>query len=140
MPSPLIREMIEQHGYPLVDTDNVDAFLQAREDVVLFFTENPLHFPESDDVAVILPELMRAFAGRLEAAVVASRTERELWRRYNFSGWPSLVFLRRGQYLGAITRVQDWQVYIEKIEALLAGEPATPPAVEVPLVRASTNP
>lgn len=134
MPSALIRSMIEKHGYPLLTEAEVDDFLLAHEHVVLFFVENPAHFPESDDVAVILPELMKVFAGRLTAAVVHRDSERALYRRYGFDGWPALVFLRRGAYLGVITRVQDWSVYLEEIERLLAAEPGQPPAFKIPVV------
>ncbi len=139
MPSPLIREMIEKHGYPVLGMDDVNAFLASHDDVVLFFTENPMHFPESNDVAVVLPELMRVFGDRLVAAVVHRDAERELFRRYNFKGWPSLVFLRRGEYLGTISRVQDWHVYLERIAAILDGEPCQPPSTEIPLVQAPAS-
>ena len=137
--SPLISNLIEQQGYPLLTQGTADAFLQAHENVVLFFTENPLHFPESNDVAVILPELMKAFAGRLVAAVIDQASERALHQRYGFNGWPSLVFLRRGDYLGAITRVQDWNVYLQEIERLLGSEPTRPPAFKVPVVGESAG-
>jgi len=139
MPSPLIRDMIDKYRYPVLGTEDIDEFLAAHDDVVLFFTENPMHFPESNDVAVVLPELMRVFEGRLTAAVISQASERELFKRYNFKGWPSLVFLRRGEYLGVISRVQDWHVYIERIEAMLNAEPTPPPSIEIPLVQARAN-
>jgi hydrogenase-1 operon protein HyaE len=100
----------------------------------LFFTENPQHFPESDDVAVILPELVRHFAGRFTAAVIDPGSERELHRRYNFTAWPSLVFVRRGAYLGAISRVRDWHEYVSAIEEILAAQPRPAPHRAVPIV------
>lgn len=140
MSSKLVNDMIEQHGYPLLTAESLDGFLASHEDVVLFFTENPEHFPESNDVAVILPELVRHFGGRLAAAVIDRVSERELLKRYNFSGWPSLVFLRRGEYLGVISRVQDWQVYISDIEAMLAAGPRPTPHVQVPIVAEAMQP
>ena len=69
-------------------------------------------FPESHDVAVILPELVKAFSGRLQAAVIRKAIERELQARFRFTGWPSLVFLRSGEYLGVITGIKNWQEYM----------------------------
>lgn len=133
MSSPLVMRLVEHHGYPLLTTGEVDDFLARHHQVVLFFTENPRHFPESDDVAVILPELMARYAGRLTAAVIHRDAERELHRRYNFKGWPSLVFLRDGAYLGVITRVRDWLEYIAEFEALLAAPARPAPRLELPV-------
>ncbi len=139
MSSTLIHNMIEKYGYPVLTEETVDAFLESHEHVVLFFTENPSHFPESDDVAVILPEVMKVFAGRLAAAVIHRKSERALNRRYGFDGWPALVFLRRGEYLGVITRVQDWQVYLDEIERLLSSRPSSPPAFKIPVVQSASG-
>lgn len=129
MPSQLIRAMCATHGYPVLTEETIDDYLHEHEDVVLFFTENPTHFLESDDVAVILPELMKLFGGRLAAAVIDKESERALHKRYNFKGWPSLVFLRRGQYLGVITRIKDWDIYIREFERILNSDPVPPPVI-----------
>lgn len=139
MPSPLIRDMIDKYHYPVLGNDDIDEFLVSHDDVVLFFAENPMNYPESNDVAVVLPELMKVFEGRLTTAVISQTSERELFRRYNFKGWPSLVFVRRGEYLGVISRVQDWHVYIDMIEDILRAEPSAPPAIEIPLVQVQAN-
>jgi len=127
MASPLIQRMIEQHGYPLLGRDDIDEFIERQQECVLFFTEDPERFPESNDVAMILPELVREYGGRFGAAVIERASERELQARYGFNEWPALVFLRRGRYLGAICRVQDWAEYLAQINRLLAAEPRSTP-------------
>ncbi len=139
MPSPLIRSLIERHGIAHLDGDTIDEFLQSHDDVVLFFTENPHQFPESNDVAVVLPELLKAFDGRLTAAVVHRDAERALQKRYGFTAWPALVFLRRGKYLGIITRVQDWNGYLSEIERLLNSAPSQPPAFKIAVVAVAAH-
>lgn len=134
MRSPLIQALIDEHHYPVLDDDNIDTFLQSHKDVVLFFTENPKHFPESNDVAVILPELISQFDGKLTAAVVAESAERTLHKRFAFNKWPALVFLRQGEYLGVITGVQNWADYIREFEAMLAAEPTRAPSFAIPVV------
>jgi hydrogenase-1 operon protein HyaE len=131
MPSPLVRSMIETNNYPVLDADNIEAFLQSHEDVVLFLVGDPNSFPEGNDVAVILPEIMKVFSDRLSVAVVGKAIEREVQLRYRVKGWPSLVVVRRGGYLGAIIRVQDWDDYIEEINSLLAKEPSEPPPLDI---------
>jgi len=134
MPSPLIDNMIEKHGYPVLETDTAEAFVDANDEVVLFFAENPTQYPESNDVAMILPELVKAFGARFQAALVGKSAERGLQARYGFATWPALVFLRRGQYLGVITQVQNWDDYLRDIQRLLDAEPSKPPGFKIPVV------
>lgn len=139
MPSPQIRRLSEVHQYPVLNEQTLDAFLGENDEVVLFFSENPAQFPESNDVAMILPELVNAFAGRLKAARVASEAQHMLQRRYGFGQWPALVFLRRGKYLGVITQVQNWDDYLREIERLLQSEPTSAPGFAIPVVDASSQ-
>ena len=135
MRSPLIERLITERGYPLIDADSLDAFV-AGKDVVLFCTEDPKRFPESNDVAVVLPELEAAFPGRFQPAVVDASIERDIQSRYGFKVWPALVFLRDGKYLGTITKIRDWSVYQHEITAILASEPSRAPGVGVPVAAA----
>lgn len=136
MSSALIDQMVERHGYPVLDTDDVAAFVAAHDEVVLFFAGDPAQYPESNDVAMILPELVKAFDGRLRAGLVGKAAERTLQARFGFATWPALVFLRRGAYLGTITRVQTWDDYLREIRRLLDAGPADIPGVGVPVVGA----
>lgn len=133
MRSPLIQNLIDVHNCELITEDNVDGFLQQHEHVVLFFTENPKHFPESNDVAVILPELIKTLDGQVVAAVVDENSERALLKRYAFNKWPALVFLRRGEYLGVITGMQNWQEFNSEFKRLLTGPISQPPNFNIPL-------
>ncbi len=130
--SPLLQSIIERHGYEVVNHQQLDQFAQDREHVVLFFAGDAERLAESNDVAVVLPELDKAFAGTITPAIVARESERELQRRYRFNAFPSLVFLRRGQYLGTIQRIQDWADYIRDIRAILTSEPTEPPPFKLP--------
>ena len=70
MNSPLINRLIDELGYPLLDDDNFEGFIEQTPISVLFLTEDPKRFPESLDVAVILPELIKQFP-QLTPAVVS---------------------------------------------------------------------
>lgn len=117
---PLLERLRRDCGVPEVDAASIEAFLEAPGDAVLFFSEDLKQYPESADVAVVLPELLAAFRGRLRAAFVARESERELQKRYGFARWPALVFLRGGEHVGTITGIHDWDEYIEKVQSLLA--------------------
>ncbi len=139
MPSAQIRRLTEVHHYPALNEETIDAFLREHDEVVLFFSENPAKFPESNDVAMILPELVNAFAGRLKGAHIAQEAQHMLQSRFGFSHWPALVFLRRGEYLGVITQMQNWDDYRRDIERLLQSEPTSAPGFTIPVVDASSQ-
>jgi hydrogenase-1 operon protein HyaE len=115
---PLIERLVTALGFPEVDASSVDEFLAEPVDAVLFFTENPETNAETRDVAVVLPEIVKAFAGRLRPAVVSRAAERELQKRFGFARWPALVFVREGELVGTLTSIHDWSVYLEKVAAL----------------------
>jgi hydrogenase-1 operon protein HyaE len=132
MPSPLIDQLITKHGFGSVTEETVDGFLNTNKDTVLFFPGDWDRLVESADVAVILPEILKQFKGRLTPALVAKSAERILQRRYRFNAFPALVFLRSGEYLGTICRVLDWQDYLSEIESILARDPGEPPPYQFP--------
>jgi hydrogenase-1 operon protein HyaE len=121
MPHPLLHRLTATLGYPLLDAVGFDAFVQAQPYGLLFFSEDPARFAESLDVAAILPELARAFP-QLAPALVGRELEKPLQRRYGFSLWPTLVFLREGRYLGSLSRMRNWDDYCARIPQILAGE------------------
>ncbi|MCB1518966.1 MAG: hydrogenase-1 expression HyaE [Hyphomicrobiaceae bacterium] len=130
--SPLLSSLIEQHGYPVIGEADLAAFANARDHCVLFFAGDADRLMESNDLAVILPELIKASAGVLAPIIVSRDAERMLQRKYRFSAFPALVFLRRGEYLGAISRVRDWAEYMREIPEILARAPSEPPPFKLP--------
>ncbi len=134
MSSPLIERLTGELQYPVVTAADHDAFVAEPGVSVLFFAGDPRQYKETNDVAVVLPELVAAFRGQLRPAVVAPEDETELQKRYGFKSWPSLVFLRAGGWLGTISGIQNWGDYLREVDALLRAEPSRPPAFKVPVV------
>ncbi|MET0068106.1 MAG: hypothetical protein ABW076_17305 [Candidatus Thiodiazotropha sp.] len=134
MPSPQIRRLTERHHFPVLSEVTLDRFAGQQENLVLFFSEDPAKFPESNDVAMVLPELVKAYAGRLQAALIERGSQHRLQTRFGFNQWPALVFLRRGEYLGAITQIQNWDDYLREVDRLLSAEPVPAPAFPIPVV------
>jgi hydrogenase-1 operon protein HyaE len=126
--SSLIASLASRHGIPTVDEHSIDAFLApaAGESAhtLLFFTGDPAQRSESSDVAVVLPELLAAFPGRLRAAVVARSAEDTLKTRFHVQILPSLVVTRGPAPLGVLPRIRDWSDYVATLQTLLA--PAAP--------------
>lgn len=136
MTHPLIQRLLDEYDYPEIGLDEHEAFVADPAVNVLFFAGEPKKFGETVDVAVVLPELVAAFGGRLRAGVVARDAEVELQRHYGFREWPSLVFVRGGGYLGTISRIRNWQDYLDEITELLGAEPRRPPGFKIPVVSA----
>ncbi|ATN35860.1 hydrogenase accessory protein [Rhizobium sp. ACO-34A] len=140
MPSHLVRALNERAQLPVVDETNIDAFLAPTEgeaeNTVLFFTGDPAQRPEADDVAVVLPEILQAFRGRLRGAVVKRGSEDKLKVRFSVMVMPSLVVTRRDQPVGVLGKIRDWSEYVEKISAWLSPDapvivPSGGPKVEI---------
>ena len=134
----LIDRLFDEFGYADITADNHDDFVAAPGMNVLFFPGDPTTTKDATDVAVVLPELMSYFEGQLNAGVVTDTfgDGKTLKRHYGFSAFPSLVFVRGGEYVGAITRIQDWTEYLQKISGLLEAAPKRPPGFKIPVVHA----
>jgi hydrogenase-1 operon protein HyaE len=131
---PLVAALPERHGIPRVDAAGLPDLVAAHPATVLFFAGNTMQHPESLDLAVILPELMKTLAERCVAALVDRTDEQAIAARYGVKVWPSLVFLAPAGYLGRIERLRDWSVYRDESARLLAAVPGRLPALSIPVV------
>jgi len=138
MNHPLIDRLLTELAYVEVSLANHDEFVATPGMNVLFFPGDPTTTKDSTDVAVVLPELVHAFDGQLNVGVVTDTwgDGKELKRHYGFSAYPSLVFVRGGEYVGAITRIQDWADYLDRIGHFLVAPPQRAPGFSIPVVTA----
>ena len=123
----LVQRLVSQHGATWVTPDNLAEFAEQAGDRVLFFSGDPVRFPECLDVAVVLPELQRAFPGRFQVGVVRRAGEDEVARRYGAQRWPSLVFLRDGRFVATVAGMLDWTDYLARIAEVLVTPASRPP-------------
>ena len=132
----LIERLTQELGYEEVSLDNQDSFTRHPGLNVLFFPGNPETVKDATDVAVVLPELINAFGENLNPGVVTDTygAGKELKQKYGFSQYPALVFVRNGEYVGAITRIQDWSEYQTKINTFLAAPTRRAPGFSIPVV------
>ncbi|MCW8884061.1 MAG: hypothetical protein OQK12_02250 [Motiliproteus sp.] len=136
--APLINRLVDELGYPRLNAVSFDQYVQSQPYSLLFFTEAIERFPESNDVAVILPELVVAFP-QLSPAVICRSAEKGLQGRYNFQQWPTLVLLKQGHFLGMISRVQNWDDYLLEINRILQLQPQRNPGIGIPVVVQSSD-
>ncbi len=135
---PLIERLLVEYGYPEIHLGNHEEFVAAAGMNVLFFPGDPQTVRDATDVAVILPELVRAFDGHLNPGVVTDTfgDGKALKREYGFMEYPALVFVREGGYVGTLTRVRDWSEYLEQITAFFAAPVKRAPGFAIPVVSA----
>jgi hydrogenase-1 operon protein HyaE len=134
---PLVQRLVQQFGARWVSPATLDAFASQPGDQVLFFSGDPVRFPECLDVAVVLPELQRAFPGRFGVGVVRRDDEDEIARRWGSQRWPALVFVRDGRYVGSVAGMLDWTDYLARVAELLDTPASRPP---IPLMGAANGP
>ena len=140
MAHPLIERLLLEFNYPTVDLENHDDFVARPGMNVLFFPGDPNTVRDATDVAVILPELVVAFEGKLHPGVVTDvfGDGKTLKMQYGFREYPSLVFVRDGEYVGTISRVQDWADYLGRINEFLVALPRRAPGFSIPVVSAES--
>jgi hydrogenase-1 operon protein HyaE len=133
-----VDRLVAELGYADISLANCDDFIAAEGMNVLFFPGDTTTVRDATDVAVVLPELVAAFDGRLRPGVVRDvfGDGTALKRRYGFTEYPALVFVRSGDYVGTVTRIQDWGEYLAKISGLFSAAPRRPPGFSIPVVSA----
>ncbi len=135
---PLIEQLFTRHGCVHVDAETLDAFAAVPGHAMLVFTEDPVRYKETLDLAVIAPEVAKAFPGAFRIGVLLPPDSRKVATRYGFARWPALVLLKDGQYVGAIDGLRNWDEYLEDMQRLLAAEPTRPPSIGI-AVKTSGN-
>ena len=132
----LIERLTDELDYAEISLDNHDAFVAQPGLNVLFFPGNPETIKDATDVAVVLPELVATFAPQLRPGIVTDTfgAGMTLKRHYGFTHYPSLVFVRSGEYVGTISRIQDWSEYLSKINVLLSATGRRAPGFSVPVI------
>ncbi len=118
---PLVDRLTEALGYPRLAGAADQPWAGGTDEWVVFLPGHGKGNSETADVAVILPELVRALSPRLKPAVAGPAAEQALLTRTGMMSLPALVFLRGGTLLGSIPRVRDWDDYLERIAAILSG-------------------
>ncbi len=119
---PLVDLLTDVHGYMRLDHADDRPWLdEPAKDWVVFLPGHGKGNAETADVAVILPELVRALRPRLSPAVAGEAAERAILALTGMMSLPALVFLRGDRLLGSIPRVRDWDDYLQRIGEILEG-------------------
>ncbi|MEO8119319.1 MAG: hydrogenase [Rhodoferax sp.] len=137
--SPLVERLVSVHGATWVDETSISAWAAEGGDRVVLFAGDAVQFPEGQDVAVVLPELQRCFPRRFKVAVVPREIEQDLAKRYGSQRWPTLLFLRDGQYVTTLCGMHDWDDYVREMSRALAMPISRAPTIGIPVVSATAS-
>ena len=136
----LLQRLLAQSRITLLDETSFEAFVAAEGDGMVLFTQEPDQQPETWDVAVILPELLKLTGDRLRAGIISPDLARKERARYGITRWPSLVFVRDGGYVGVIDGMRNWDEYVHEISAMLEKPVGRAPTVGIPVMRVGESP
>lgn len=108
-----------------VRVDDVDAFVAAAPGhAVLLFSGETKRRPEAQDVAVVLREMAKTYAGAVRFGVVDGAHEDRLKTRFGVVVLPTVVFLDGAETLATMPRIQDWPAYAAKFREFFGAPPA----------------
>ncbi len=130
----LLVRLRAQSKIILLDEGVLEAFVMAGGDGMVLFTQEPDQQPETWDVAVILPEVLKLTGDRLRAAIISPDLARKEKARYGITRWPSLVFVRDGGYVGVIDGMRNWEEYTREIAEMLNKPVGRAPSIGIPVV------
>jgi hydrogenase-1 operon protein HyaE len=134
----LLQRVETQHRFSRVAVDSVEVFAAGAGDSVLLLTDAPQRCPEAWDIAVVLPEVVRAMAGRLRAGVADPQASATIAARFGIGRFPALLFQRDGHYVGSLEGMHDWATLVPAVAALLAAPLGRAPGIGI-AVRAAPS-
>lgn len=116
--SNIFDRLVRNPSVTAVDREGLAEFAARHPQCLVGFFTDPKAHPENTDLAVVLPELLRAFPS-LRAAVLKPEAVVATARDYGVAVFPALVFLDGGQVSKIMARIQAWADYHSQIQQWL---------------------
>lgn len=136
---PLIERLVREHHAVWVAPGSALDWCDGTAHAVLLLAGDAVRFPEALDVAVVLPELLKACGTPCQVGVVHRNEEEHIARQFGSQRWPSLVFFRNGQYSTVLAGMHDWSDYVRLFAEALQQPPSRPPTIGIPVVAATAS-
>jgi hydrogenase-1 operon protein HyaE len=131
----LLARLAAERGIPTVTAAGVDEVAAGTTLAVLHTAAKS---PESWDVAVVLPEVLRSCPG-VRAVALTPAESAVAAPRWGVDKYPSVVVLRDGRYVGVIEGMQDWEPFCQELARLSQAEPRRAPSLRIPIVTESST-
>ena len=111
---PIFNRLWGQEGFVRVNENNVRSLTEKKGLVLMVFADNPTTFKETIDIAVIAPEIAKAFAPHLAAkGFTDPAVGRAISMRFGLTRLPAVGCFRNGVWLGALQGLKVWDDYIK---------------------------
>lgn len=120
----LLERLAREASIPVLTAAELPTRAASEPLLAVLFTGDPTRTPESWDVCVVLPEVLREVPG-VRAATLSPADSRRLAPVYGVDRFPSLVVLKHGLCVGAIEGMRDWLPFCAEL-AQLATAPVRP--------------
>ncbi|HWJ04284.1 MAG TPA: hypothetical protein VNS57_00685 [Steroidobacteraceae bacterium] len=121
----LIETLAEHPATEVVRRNGLADFLSRHPRAMLFFTGDVAAHPEALDVAIVVRELLRQYAGRLTLGLVDRRDEAAVMARTGVVVLPAVAFVSDGKPVDVVARMRDWSAYAQAAEKLFPPETRT---------------
>lgn len=125
---PLVARLVDELGFPYLDATGEAAV--ATGDTLLFLPAHGKAHLETPDIAVVLPELVEALGAQaplLGGAVAGPAAEKRMREELGGIALPAIVVLRDGRPIGSLSRMRDWDEFLERLSAVLSAASAPAP-------------
>ena len=111
---PIFNRLWGEEGFVRVNENNVRSLTEKKGLVLMVFADNPTTFKETLDIAVIAPEIAKAFAPYLAGkGFTDPAVGRAISMRFGLTRLPAVGFFRNGVCLGALQGLKVWDDYIK---------------------------
>lgn len=133
------QRLSQQHGCVVLDADSFDDFINQSGEALILFSDDPQRVPETWDIAVILPELIKGLPKKPRVGLLAPVDAHAVSSRYGIRLWPALLATRGGAYLGVVEGLKDWGVYAAQIPQILSAPESRPPSIGIQVQTVGAN-
>ena len=119
-PDSLIEQLATHTASEVVRRSGLQDFLARHPRALLFFTGDLAQNPEGRDVAIVVRELLRQYAGRVALGLVDRRDETAVMAKTGVVVLPAVAFVADGRTVDVVARMRDWGAYAQAAERLFS--------------------
>lgn len=117
---PVFKRLFAEAGFTLLDCVRIQDFLAASGLKMLVFADDPNERKTTLDMAVIAPELKKAFSGTLSLTAWADFKEaRSLALRWSLRSLPAVAIFLDANFLGAVQGLKPWDEYCRLLSEIV---------------------
>ena len=137
---PIFKRLFGAEGFTLMTEEALADFLDAFGLKMAVFADDPNERKTTIDMAVIAPELKKAFGELLTATVWADFSQaRSLAARWGLRSMPAVALFRDADFLGAVQGLKSWQEYGEELARIAMQQGPAPRTIAILSASDNTN-